>query len=265
MPKTTNVSIYDLHTRIRSPIILSMLQIKSGDTFLDLGSGTGYFSETIAQQKTTTCCLDISLENLRSIKAREVRDVCLINSEAETLPFIEESFDKVLCSEVLEHIKGDKEALREIARILKPGGGIVITVPCTELRLPSLIEMLAIKTVNDYEGPEKHYKKGYTFNDISDLLKAYDMVVAEHVYFSHFFSKLLLDIISIVHLAIRRIGMGQKSWQWGDIQDLNTSTVFKIYKCLFPLFLLISKCDKLFFLSSKAKGYGIAIKAKKLF
>ena len=248
MPKTTNVSLYDLHTRIRSPIIFSMLQIKGGDKVLDLGSGAGYFSETICTQASSTFCLDIALGNLLSIKQRKNGNLFLIHSEAEHLPFSDTSFNKVLCSEVLEHIEGDREALREIARILQPGGTLVITVPCSELRFPTLIDLLGIKTVHDYEGPEKHCRKGYTIREISDLLTVSGLVVSSHAYFSHFFSQLLLDMISISHLLVRRIFFLQKAWHWADIQDLDSSAVFTVFKIFFPLFLLISKLDNLFFL-----------------
>ena len=263
MPKTTNVSLYDLHTRIRSPLILGMLDLQSGDKVLDLGSGTGYFAEIMCTQASSTFCLDIALRNLLSIKQRENKNLFLIYSDAEHLPFSDTSFNKVLCSEVLEHVEGDREALKEITRMLQPGGTLVITVPCSELRFPTLIDLLGIKTVHDYEGPEKHCRKGYTLREISDLLTVSGLVVFGHAYFSHFFSQLLLDMISISHLFVRRIFFRQKAWHWADIQELDTSVVFTLFKILFPLCLLISKLDKLFFLFSRAKGYGLAIKATK--
>jgi len=61
MGRSKSVAFYDLHTRIRSPIIFSMLHFKRGDTVLDLGSGTGYFSEEMCEEHTTALCLDISL------------------------------------------------------------------------------------------------------------------------------------------------------------------------------------------------------------
>jgi SAM-dependent methyltransferase len=240
-----------------------MLHLQSGDTVLDLGSGAGYFSETICTQVSSTFCLDIALGNLLAIKQRNNRNVFLIHSEAEHLPFSDTAFNKVLCSEVLEHLEGDREALQEIARILQPGGTLVITVPCSELRFPTLIDLLGIKTVHDHEGPEKHCRKGYTIRDISDLLNEAGLLVFHHAYFSHFFSQLLLDSISISHLLVRRIFFRQKAWQWADIQALDSSAVFKVYKIFFPLFLLISKLDNFFFLFSRAKGYGLAIEAKK--
>lgn len=263
MNKATNVAAYDLHTRIRSPIIFSMLQIEKGNVLLDLGSGAGYFANSTRKQEAATFCLDISLRNLFSIKEREDSDVSLINAEAEKLPFNDESFDKVLCSEVLEHIKEDTATLKEISRILKPGGTLVMSVPCNELKVPTIIGLLGIKTVHEYEGPEYHYHAGYSISEVNELLNTSNMFVSESVYFCHLFSKLALDIISICHLLIQRIRTGRTTWHWVDIQDLSASPSFKIFKIVFPLFLCISKLDRLFYLSSKAKGYGLIVKAKK--
>jgi ubiquinone/menaquinone biosynthesis C-methylase UbiE len=263
MSTISNVSVYDLHTRIRRPIIESMLQVQKGEIILDVGSGSGYLAEGIAEGNDCTICLDISLENLCSVKKGKRGNLLLINSSAETLPFRSGSFDKVLCAEVLEHISEDRQALRELARILKPGGVLVITVPCSDFTFPSLIELLNIKTVHDYDGPEKHFRKGYTLSGLSQSLGKAGLVMCSQKYFCHFFSKLILDAISITHLAVRRVAMGQKAWTWADIQSLNTKRSFTIYKLLFPLFLVMCRIDMLLLRRPRSKGSGIAIASKK--
>jgi SAM-dependent methyltransferase len=52
-----------------------------------------------------------------------------LHSDALRLPFPDGSFDKVIISEVLEHISADRTAMSEVARVLKPGGLIAVTVP----------------------------------------------------------------------------------------------------------------------------------------
>jgi SAM-dependent methyltransferase len=52
-----------------------------------------------------------------------------VNGDALALPFPDATFDRIICSEVLEHIWGDERAIAEITRILKPGGKLAVTVP----------------------------------------------------------------------------------------------------------------------------------------
>lgn len=52
-----------------------------------------------------------------------------IYAMAEALPFRAESFDVVVCTEVLEHVKGDEQAVSEFARVLRSGGALLLTTP----------------------------------------------------------------------------------------------------------------------------------------
>jgi SAM-dependent methyltransferase len=62
------------------------------------------------------------------MKAGETPASALVGN-ALRLPFGDESFDRVIASEVLEHIPDDTKAMSEIARVLKPGGTMAVTVP----------------------------------------------------------------------------------------------------------------------------------------
>jgi SAM-dependent methyltransferase len=50
-------------------------------------------------------------------------------AHAEALPFLDRVFDSVLCTEVLEHLKHPDTAIREMSRVLKPGGNLIVSVP----------------------------------------------------------------------------------------------------------------------------------------
>ena len=52
-----------------------------------------------------------------------------MNGDGTRLPFADDTFDRIICSEVMEHIPDDRAAARELARVLKPGGTIAVTVP----------------------------------------------------------------------------------------------------------------------------------------
>ncbi|MBS1886616.1 MAG: methyltransferase domain-containing protein [Actinobacteria bacterium] len=106
---------------------------RDGETFaeaLEIGSGTGYFSLNLVQQgligKLTAT--DISpgmLEQLAGTAAAlGLDDVTTVATEAEALPFADESFDLVLGHAVLHHIPDLDRAFAEFKRVLRPGGMI---------------------------------------------------------------------------------------------------------------------------------------------
>jgi ubiquinone/menaquinone biosynthesis C-methylase UbiE len=101
------------------------------DDALEIGSGTGYFSLNLMQQGLIgrLTATDISpgmLEQLASTAAGlGLDDVTTLVTEAETLPFDDESFDLVLGHAVLHHIPDLDRAFAEFKRVLRPGGSIV--------------------------------------------------------------------------------------------------------------------------------------------
>ena len=99
-----------------------------GDT-LEIGAGTGYFSLNLAQlgliERPTAS--DISpgmLETLSGTAERLGVEVATIRTEAESLPFADESFDLVFGHAVLHHIPDLSRAFSEFRRVLRPGGQI---------------------------------------------------------------------------------------------------------------------------------------------
>jgi ubiquinone/menaquinone biosynthesis C-methylase UbiE len=101
------------------------------DDALEIGSGTGYFSLNLMQQGLIgrLTATDISpgmLAQLASTAAGlGLDDVTTVVTEAETLPFDDESFDLVLGHAVLHHIPDLDRAFAEFKRVLRPGGSIV--------------------------------------------------------------------------------------------------------------------------------------------
>jgi ubiquinone/menaquinone biosynthesis C-methylase UbiE len=106
----------------------------AGETFaeaLEIGSGTGYFSLNLMQQGTigALTATDISPGMLEQLAATAeslgLESVTTVVTEAETLPFDDESFDLVLGHAVLHHIPDLDRAFAEFKRVLRPGGRIV--------------------------------------------------------------------------------------------------------------------------------------------
>jgi ubiquinone/menaquinone biosynthesis C-methylase UbiE len=117
------------------------LGLRPGDSILDLGCGFGRHAFEAARRGANVVALDAGrdeVEGVAAIFAAMVEAGELANSSLHTaavqgdalnLPFPDGAFDRVICSEVLEHIPDDVGAMRELARVLRPGGTMAITVP----------------------------------------------------------------------------------------------------------------------------------------
>ena len=121
------------------------LELKPGSSVLDLGCGEGRHS--IGQSRLPEACtvlgFDLCLDDINKAKskAREHLELCQeysldpgpvpywVNGNGLQLPFADNSFDLVICSEVLEHIPDYQGLLKELQRVLKPGGQFALSVP----------------------------------------------------------------------------------------------------------------------------------------
>ena len=97
------------------------------EIILDVGCGRGYLLSMLKPEGRALCGLDVSPAAARAAKTI-VRDASFLAGEAQNVPFKSDSFDYLICTELLEHLQGDG-AIREFYRVLKPGGTVLITVP----------------------------------------------------------------------------------------------------------------------------------------
>ena len=115
------------------------LPLRPGDRLLDLGCGEGrHVIFAYAQTPVHAVGVDLDFDELlaTSEKFRDweqpwhpQRSFSLAAATALCLPFADDSFDRVICSEVLEHIPDYRAALAEIRRVLRPGGLLCTSVP----------------------------------------------------------------------------------------------------------------------------------------
>lgn len=98
----------------------------AGRRILDVGCGTGTMLTYLSRFGTAEG-VDIDEEAIEYCRARGLTRVS--QSPAGTLPFGDDSFDLVTALDVIEHIEDDLGAMREIRRVLKPGGQLLMTVP----------------------------------------------------------------------------------------------------------------------------------------
>lgn len=116
----------------RLEIIKEIINVfnNTDDFILDIGCGDGYASSYILNGYPISAYfgLDMSNKKLRNV-LQKVRYSRVIMGDGENLPFADKSFSKVLCLETLEHLIDPPATIREIQRILKPGGIALISIP----------------------------------------------------------------------------------------------------------------------------------------
>jgi len=120
-------------------IDFTTLRLEDGERILDLGCGEGRHCITAYLLKNVDAVgVDLSHRDVSTTAARFAdffdpdapsKSLQLSVTHGQALPFANASFDKVICSEVLEHIPDYPAVLQEITRVLKPGGVLGISVP----------------------------------------------------------------------------------------------------------------------------------------
>jgi 2-polyprenyl-3-methyl-5-hydroxy-6-metoxy-1,4-benzoquinol methylase len=142
---------------------------------LDLGCGSGWFSKKALERGIQLTSLDIS-QNLARITQKRTSSNAVV-ADAVSLPFSENSFDIIISSEMIEHLGDVEHGIREISRVLSPGGILVLTTPNRHwLWLVNFATRLKLRP---YEGFENFLR----FDELSQLIEKYSLEIKFHIGF----------------------------------------------------------------------------------
>lgn len=107
--------------------------IASTDTVLDVGCGPGVFLKFCAQYANHSIGVDISESCVKAaektLQAAGIKSFQVIASDGNPLPLASEIADKIVCTEVFEHVDDPQAAMRELVRVGKPGATYLLSVP----------------------------------------------------------------------------------------------------------------------------------------
>jgi SAM-dependent methyltransferase len=117
-----------------------LLGLQPGELVLDAGAGFGRHAFESARRGGRVVALDYAADEVvgthntfaAMVLAAELptdRFVGVLRGDATRLPFADATFDRIVTSEVLEHIQDDVAAIGELTRVLRPGGVLAATVP----------------------------------------------------------------------------------------------------------------------------------------
>ncbi|HEX6547351.1 MAG TPA: class I SAM-dependent methyltransferase [Candidatus Dormibacteraeota bacterium] len=114
------------------------LGVAGGQLVLDLGCGTGRHAFEVLRRGARVVALDLGAEDLRQARdwmgamaaaGESAAAGHAVRADGRLLPFADATFDRVIVSEVLEHVPEDESVLREIRRVLRPEGRVAASVP----------------------------------------------------------------------------------------------------------------------------------------
>jgi SAM-dependent methyltransferase len=156
-----------------------------GNRLLDLGCGAGRHAFEAYRRGADVVAFDADHGELRQVSAMTAAmaasgEVPLaararpVRGDATAMPFGAGSFDRVIAAEVLEHIPRDQRALGEIARVLRPGGMLAVTVPAW------LPERICWRLSDDYHNTPGGHVRIYTRPELEGKLRAAGFEVGGH-------------------------------------------------------------------------------------
>jgi SAM-dependent methyltransferase len=172
---------------VQEPVIARLLARAPlrGDV-LNAGAGDGLFAPLLdARADRSRRCVHLDISAPDRIVARFPGHEASAGSLTQ-LPFDDASFDTILCTEVLEHIEDDARAARELARVLRPGGSLVASVPTPPA-----------------PADPAHVREGYTLDELRALLAGAGFAIEAHEYCFHAAMRALVHGWGWQHRALR--------------------------------------------------------------
>jgi SAM-dependent methyltransferase len=110
----------------RLSMILDAAAQRAFGRVLENGCGVGAYLKRLSDTASLAAGLEVEFERAQEARALGLRTLCAVG---EQLPFPSQEFDLVLSHEVLEHVHDDQQVIREIVRVLKPGGRLILFCP----------------------------------------------------------------------------------------------------------------------------------------
>ena len=163
--------IYEHVIKAKLPERLAeLVDITSTERMLDVGGGTGRVSQFFSDQVDQIVIADLAFQMLA--KSQSKNGLYPVNSHSEILPFPDESFDRIIMVDALHHVCDQAKTARELWRVIKPGGKIVIEEPDIHnrsVKLFALAEKLALM--------RSHFLSG---QEIQDLFSSFPAVINIH-------------------------------------------------------------------------------------
>lgn len=237
--------------------VLELLDDPSDKTSLDIGADNGVISYLLRQRGGCWYSADLDPAAVASIRELVGDEVYQLNGS--TTPFRDGTFDQIVIVDFLEHIEDDHGFVRELARILKPGGSIIVNVP--HLKPRSLLNRFRhrIGLTDEWHG---HLRPGYSLAGLRRILGP-QFVIERAITYSRAFSELVDTALNGVYQTLMRRKQAATGSSKGTVVtrgDLEKHRKeFLLLSAAYPVLWTVAKMDSLLPLQS---GYKLIVRAR---
>jgi SAM-dependent methyltransferase len=238
--------------------VLALLNDPTGKTNLDIGADNGVISYLLRQRGGRWSSADLDLGTVQSIRELVGSDVYQI--DGGTMPFLDATFDQVVIVDFLEHIHDDRGFVVELARVLKPGGTLIINVP--HLKPHSLLNRFRhrIGLTDAWHG---HLRPGYSLESLRTLLHP-EFAIDRSSTYSGTFSEFVDTALNGTFQAIQRRKPGMAASGKGTVVTSADVEKYKkqflVLSVLYPALWTMAKLDALLPLQ---EGYKLILRARR--
>lgn len=219
---------------------------------LDLGSDNGVVSLLLRRAGGSWASADLTDEAVSSIRALVETEVHRIDASA--LPFPDASFDRVAVVDMLEHAPDESAFVRELFRVTRPGGLLVVNTPHLKHTLLRRLRH-AIGQTDEKHG---HLRPGYTPAGLRALLGAHGFAWEDSRTYSRFFSEL---VDTAINFGVERLGKrgSAKGMVVTGADVAKHDQAFRLYSGIYPLVWTFSQLDRIV----PASGYMLIASARR--
>jgi len=215
--------------------VASMLGPTAGLRCLDLGSDNGVVSLLLRERGGSWASGDLTDEAVASIRSLVGEDVHLVGGDR--LPFPDASFDRVAVVDMLEHVPDEGAFARELGRVTRPDGLLVVNTPHSKRTLLRRLRH-AIGQTDERHG---HLRSGYTEERLRQLF-APTFLMESHRTYSRFFSE---AADAVLNWGVERLGKEPSAKGMvvtGDDLARHRKT-FRAYATIYPLVWASTRLD----------------------
>lgn len=242
-------------------LLLNSLRDLNGRICLEVGCARGTVSHFLRNAGGRWFHADTDRSNVRA--AMDFVKDGVLQIPPDVLPFPDSTFDVIVSLDYLEHVHDDHAAMKELHRVLKPEGQLIISTPTTgPTFLLNKIKPAIGLTLDKYG----HVREGYDLTDLSLRLKHQGYDIKNSCTYSRFFTEFIEMGINFAFVKILRKGMEGESQKRDGHITIGSKESFqkhqgsmKLYSAAYPFIRAFTALDHLW----PFQGYALLIDARK--